>query len=76
MVWPAGHDVSSPADAAERAFGVHTASVHTREVQCDASLTLVYIYTCHGGHVQFVSMVTVTGVTLGDADTPAILAAM
>lgn len=50
MVWSAGHDVSSPADAAERAVGVHTASVHTREVHADGALTLVYI--CKHTHAQ------------------------
>lgn len=33
-------------------------------------------YTCHGGHVQFVSLVTVTGVSLGHPNTPAVLAAV
>lgn len=32
--------------------------------------------TCHGGHVQLVSLVTVTGVSLGNANTPAILTAV
>lgn len=47
VVRPAGHDVSSPADAAERAVGVHTASVDTRVVHGDAALTLVYVCETH-----------------------------
>lgn len=35
-----------------------------------------HTYTCHGGHVQFVSLVTVTGVSLGHPNTPAVLTAM
>lgn len=33
-------------------------------------------YTCHGGHVQFVSLVTVARVSFGHPNTPAVLAAV
>lgn len=49
VVRSARHDVSSPADAAVRAVGVHAASVHARELKPDAVLTLIYIckHTTH-----------------------------
>lgn len=49
VVGSAGHDVASPADAAERAVGVHAASVHTRELLSGAVLTLVHICNTEPG---------------------------
>lgn len=36
----------------------------------------VCTYTGHGGHVQFISLVAVTRVTLSNADAPAVLTAV
>ncbi len=44
--------------------------------ECGEEQLSLRTYTCHGGHVQFVSLVTVTGVTLSNTNTPAVLTAV
>lgn len=44
--------------------------------ECKWEQPSLHTYTGHGGHVQLVSLVTVTGITLCHTDTPAVLAAV